>query len=643
MHPFFLSCFSCFLTALLCLAATNAWAVVPAERLLPANTTGFLSIPDVERLTTDFEKTQIGQLLADPVMKPFAEDLKRQLKEKWEKQYEPLGITWEDLQTVPAGEVAMARILKAKGQAAVAVIADVTGKGEETSQFLQKVERQMTEKDAVKESIRQGDVEMTIYTRPNKQDQPQKTVIFVYEQHDQLVATDDLELARDIIGRFQTPGDNDLASVEAYQQITQRVAAAQGDVVAHAKWFVEPFGYVDAVRAASSPRQKKKKGRDLLNMLREQGFTAVQGVGGLVTLSEGAHDILHRTMVYAPAVQRADDDPNQDKYDLAMRMLNFPNGGSHEPPAWIPRNLATFVSLNVDIINGFEYSKSLVNALADDEIFEDVLESLEKDPNGPRVNIRKEVVANMGQHVMVLSNYHTPITTDSERLLFCIELTDVPPVRNALNKVMENDPNARKRMVGDHVVWEIVDEEVEVPEFELEFGFDEIAVPEDEATGEQKKLPNAAATVAHGHLLISSHLDFVVNVLQEAENRNTLAASVDYQIVQRALQDLGAESDSLRTFSRTDEEFRSTYELLRQGKMPESESMMGRLLNLVFDDGDDETVREQKLDGSKLPEFQVVRRYLGPAGHFVRSLEDGWLATGCFLSREQLQFVLKAD
>ncbi|MDH3719786.1 MAG: hypothetical protein OES79_16820, partial [Planctomycetota bacterium] len=222
-------------------------------------------------------------------------------------------------------------------------------------------------------------------------------------------------------------------------------------------------------------------------------------------------------------------------------------------------------------------------------------------------------------------------------------LTKIEPVRDALNKVMQNDPNARKRTVGEHVVWEIVDEEVEIPEFELEFGFDEIEVPEDEQAGEEKQLPNAAATVAHGHLLIGSHLDFVVKVLEDAENRNTLAGSVDYQIVQRALKDLGAESDSARTFSRTDEEFRSTYELLRQGKMPESESIMGRLLNVIFDDGDDETIREQQLDGSKLPEFQVVRRYLGPAGIYVRSLEDGWMATGCFLSREHLQVVLKAD
>ena len=69
---------------------------------------------------------------------------------------------------------------------------------------------------------------------------------------------------------------------------------------------------------------------------------------------------------------------------------------------------------------------------------------------------------------------------------------------------------------------------------------------------------------------------------------------------------------------------------------------MGRLLNAILDeDTDDEQLREQRLDARKLPEYQMVRRYLGPAGMFVVSHDDGWLATGCFLSKETLQVVLK--
>jgi hypothetical protein len=348
-------------------------------------------------------------------------------------------------------------------------------------------------------------------------------------------------------------------------------------------------------------------------------------------------------MVYAPAVERAANDPSTDKYDLAMRMLSFPNSPGHSPPSWIPRDLASFASLHADIRNGFENSKTLVNELADDEIFEDVLDSLKNDPSGPQVDIRKEVVSNLGEHLMLMSDYQLPIAPDSERLLVAIELTDVEPVKRAIDKTMENDPNAKRRVIGEHLVWEIVDEETELPEFEFEFGFDAIEVPEDKGKNKKEKraLPNAAVTVAHGHLLVGTHVDFIIKVLEEAEQRQTLAGCVDYKIVQQALEKLGAESDAARTFSRTDEEFRGTYELLKQGKMPESKTMLGRILNVIFDDGDDDTVRQQQLDGSKLPDYQIVRRYLGPAGIYATSLDDGWMVTGCFLNSDTLQVVLK--
>jgi hypothetical protein len=47
-------------------------------------------------------------------------------------------------------------------------------------------------------------------------------------------------------------------------------------------------------------------------------------------------------------------------------------------------------------------------------------------------------------------------------------------------------------------------------------------------------------------------------------------------------------------------------------------------------------LREQSIDGSKLPDFQAVRRYLGPAGLFSRSEDDGWFMTGVLLNKQAL-------
>ena len=114
----------------------------------------------------------------------------------------------------------------------------------------------------------------------------------------------------------------------------------------------------------------------------------------------------------------------------------------------------------------------------------------------------------------------------------------------------------------------------------------------------------------------------------------SLGAAVDYRVVNEALQKLGAGADSFRTFTRTDEAYRPTYELIRQGKMPESETMIGKLLNELFGPDEEGVLREQRIDGQQLPDYQIVRRYLGPAGAFVRSENDGWFITGCLLSKE---------
>jgi len=67
--------------------------------------------------------------------------------------------------------------------------------------------------------------------------------------------------------------------------------------------------------------------------------------------------------------------------------------------------------------------------------------------------------------------------------------------------------------------------------------------------------------------------------------------------------------------------------------MPESESMLGRALNDLLGP-DPDTTRKQEIDASKAPDFDFVRRHLGPAGTFAVSEEDGWFFKGIMLSKE---------
>ena len=119
-----------------------------------------------------------------------------------------------------------------------------------------------------------------------------------------------------------------------------------------------------------------------------------------------------------------------------------------------------------------------------------------------------------------------------------------------------------------------------------------------------------------------------------------LTDAADFREVEVTLNQLLPGPVAARCFRRTDEAYRPTYELLRQGKMPESETLLGRLLNRLLTTPEDEeegVLRKQQIDGRQLPPFEMVRRYFSPAGIVVRSLDDGWFVVGATLTKQEAQ------
>jgi len=136
-------------------------------------------------------------------------------------------------------------------------------------------------------------------------------------------------------------------------------------------------------------------------------------------------------------------------------------------------------------------------------------------------------------------------------------------------------------------------------------------------------------------LLISSHRDFLAAVLQPRATRATLARNPDYARVAEILNKQGIPDRCAWSFALTDEKYRPTYEMIRAGKMPVSRSVLGRILNAILvNEQTDRTVRQQAIDGKSLPEFDAVRRYLGPAGLIIATEPTGWFLKGFTLHKQ---------
>lgn len=613
----------------------------PSDRLMPAETQGFASVADVNLLVEHWHQTQFGQLVQDDTMRPFIEDMREQFNENISGVKEKLGFTYGDLRDIAGGELGVGVVEVKNGRAALAMTIDTTGRQRQLENLLAKVDKELAKLNATKSTANHDGTEFVTFNIPPQREGgiARETVYFVKDNI--LVATDNAKLANEIFNRFgQTSGG--LAEVAGYQQTMQRCQQEAGSLVPDLRWYVNPFGYARAAQTWEIANTKRK-GKDYVKILEEQGFDAVQALGGYVNLAlNGGYELLHRTAVYAPPVEGA-----PDKYELAMRMMKFPNQTDMTAHKWIPRQLATYRTFNCDLDNAFQHVGTLFDAIAGyEDAFANVLEGLERDPYGPQVDVQKDFVAHLGERVMLVTDYIVPITVKSERFMIVVELTNEKAIAATVEKFMKSDPNASSSEFEGLQIWEIHEAEADIPEIDIAVVDDLDALLDDPSFETSDDTPgggalaSSAVCVTDGHLFISSHADFLHQVLA-AENRdNTLAKAGDFQEVDRVLTELLPGAVAAKFFIRTDEAYRPIYELIKQGKMPESETLLGRLLNRMLtppEIEDEGILREQKIDGRKLPDFEMVRRYFGPSGTVVRSDDDGWFIVGATLSKQTLQ------
>ena len=268
--------------------------------------------------------------------------------------------------------------------------------------------------------------------------------------------------------------------------------------------------------------------------------------------------------------------------------------------------------------------------------------NLKTDVNGPMIDVHKEFLDHLGTRATLLSDVKLPVDVKSERLMAIIELGPAPAadiIAKTLEKAFKQDPQAKRRVFREQTIWEITqgDELAEETELMIEgAGFVSTDAPKDDKKKEEEeaKLPNMAITVFLDHLVVSTHVDFIQEFIAYQGTGPGLGQSPDYKRVQAALAGLGSMNDSFHFFSRTDESYRATYELLKQGKLPEAETMLARLLNTMLGPKEEGVIRKQEIDGSKLPDFELVKKYLGPGGVFAQTEDNGWWVVGCLLKKE---------
>lgn len=604
--------------------------------LLPGTTRALFYITDFEQFRQHWDQTQLGKLLDDPAMDPFVQDMKRQVQSRWFNLQERLGLTLDDLQGVPGGQVSVALSHVAQREASTVMLIDVRGHLDQARAVIQKATANLIRRGAKQSQSSIAGTTVTVFDVPppagSRRTINRRVAYFLRESEELLAATDDLATAQEILTRLGGEATGALGESPTFRTITNRLSQDAGaGYVPQVRWYIEPLALAEAIRSRV-PSEKRARGKSTVDILRNQGFDGLQGVGGFVDLAvespDGARfEAMHRTAVLAPK-----------PYQGAMKMVDVLPGEVFSPQSWVPRDVAAYATGYTNLLTAFDNFGPLFDELVGEEgetgVWQDVLKGLKEDEEGPQIDLRAELFAHLGTRMSILTDYGEPIGPGSERILIALETKDDKAVTAALEKMFKDDPTMRAREFQGHVIWETLPLEEETGTPSVSLTAPPLGVEGDEEFFEESPpiFPNASWVASSGELMIASHYDFLSEVLTPREERQSLARDVEYRIVTTTLDAFQPQASFARAFTRVAEQARPSYELLRQGKMADSDTLAMRLLTALFGDEEEQPAEtRQKLDFSKLPEYDVVRRYLGLGGTVGTVLDDGWCFKGVVL------------
>ncbi|MCL2304808.1 MAG: hypothetical protein FWC43_05635 [Planctomycetaceae bacterium] len=624
----------------------NRVPALEADRVYPDSTKGFFSISDVERLADQWKETQLGTLMQQPEMKEFWVDLRRQLGSRLSSRF---SLTLDDLRLIPTGEVAGGMIAPVGQMPGFILYIEVSGRISETEDFLKALEKKFEQKKATKSTLPIGGENASVFTfAGTEEDLSERQAVYLLTQ-DHLLISDQVYLVDLISKRLKGDRNNSLADVPAYTEVMKRCAAdlKENDTEPVIRWYVQPLELGEAIRATANLPEKGKAKTSPFKMLAEVGFDAILGIGGTVDLKADELEVVHRTFIYAPR-----------PYRYSMNMLAFCNDTNFELPHWVPEEIAGTTTLYVDPLEMFDHFGPLFDAMfvpGDRSAWEDIIDGMKNDPHGLQIDIREELVQLLGHKILFFTQYTKPITTDSENLFVAVAIQEgkTAEVQQALGKLIpEEDPDFERRLFEDHLFWQkrAYLEAEQRPSISI--GGTMPPLPgtkpvankkiELEETKEEQFFPKGAITVAFDHILFSSNVEYLEQILTQGKQEGILESALektkDYESIFEEFQsgELGHGPRFLQSFSRSAEAMRPTYEMIRQGKMPQSKSVLGRVLNLLLTPPEmEDEIRPTRIDGSKMPEFETIQQYFGPSGLLSVTEENGWFFKGFSLKQPE--------
>ncbi len=586
---------------------------LPASRLLPAETQALFSLPNSQGFFAEWNKTQLGKLADDEKLKDFWTTQKKEIQDRFSEAGWQLNLEMDDLKEVSSGQTSLGWVARTKDATkpySIALVVDIVDRTKPAEGLLKRVDTELKARNASVKSNEIAGVKVVQYTLPKVAGDVRATESFYSISKDQLLATDDVVTMTELLAAQSGNKTDSLANSELYKRVQSKIQN-EGDQP-EIEYFVRPIGFAKLLRSISGKPTKNQA--DLLLILDREGFGDLQCAAGNIQISADLFDFFHHGFFVA-----------KKPLPTAVQILDFPNVTNLLAPEWINKESASVLSFSWNIKEAFPKFRGIVDAIVGEGTFDEMIKGLRDDPQGPQIDIIKDVLPFLSTEFHVVTEIVKPISPDSKRSMVILKLNDQEKkLPKILDRYGKGEPDSKPIDFEGNRIWSF--ENKEDVDIELDFGGKDKKNKAD--SDDEPLLDKWAITIFGSHFIFASDVEMIKDVIRRgmvANQMNAFEKEADVTRVSNMLENIaGNDGKSMSQVTRTDRSFEMQYELFRQDILPESRSMLATILDKILKPKNPRQDQVQRVKGDKLPPFQAIQDYFTPSGGMVRTEEDGW-------------------
>ncbi len=393
---------------------------------LPAQTIAAYSIQDSERWIANWPTTAIAQYFAEPGMSEWVSNVVTEAEK--DNPWLTL-IQRHSIFQYLDGQATVALIESGNG-IELAVILDV-GDSDQFAEFILQLCKDMQQQNAEFKEVNHHGMKLQTITMP---DAGRSLLAFAVD-NGRFVACSSLNVLQQLV----SPGENRLLQTPEF---TATVLGATAEMKQHQFWwFFKPLELLK--HASTSELKSHNTATKNYQIAIAEGFGAVRAIGGVGSLKRG-HSPFLVGQIFAPP-----------PFERSMRLLNLQELQSAQIPDWVAGSSTSLGYLNLRMETVLESFATLFDTVAGEGeagVFEAVLQDLQSDPQGPKVNLQNEVIGELKTPL-----YFTTIATgNTTQTIIGIEIRNRDQLANAVGRLYAGDSRA-KRLAGlEYDAWQVL-------------------------------------------------------------------------------------------------------------------------------------------------------------------------------------------